>query len=76
MSESLQTPEIEQIRKGCKRCGALMLIKRNRATGEQFLGCSAHRPDDRLSCQYTEPLPEAIRLKRQGQRGMFDDIAN
>jgi hypothetical protein len=22
---------------------------------------------------YTEPLPEAIRLRRQGQRGMFDE---
>ena len=75
MTSELQTPKLEHITKACKRCGALMQITTNRATGEQFLGCSAHRVDDRLSCQHTEPLPESIRLKRQGQKGMFDDDA-
>jgi ssDNA-binding Zn-finger/Zn-ribbon topoisomerase 1 len=73
MPSELQTPKLEHITRACKRCGALMQIKVNRTTREQFFGCTAHRPDDWDSCQYTEPLPESIRLKRQGQKGMFDD---
>ena len=70
---SLQVPEPEHIVKACKRCGALMQIKVNRTTGEQFLGCTRHIPGDWDSCNHTEPLPEAIRLRRQGQKDMFDE---
>lgn len=59
---------MERIVKACPRCGQLLEIKRNRSTQEEFLGCSAWP-----QCTYTEPLPETIKLKRQGQRGMFDD---
>lgn len=69
----MQTLKTEQITKACKRCGKLMQVKRNRTTGEDFLGCTGHIPGDWDSCNHTEPLPESIRLKRQGQKGMFDD---
>jgi len=62
----------EHIVKACPRCGKLLEIKRNRETGQEFLGCSGWRSNWE-GCQYTEPLPEAIRLRRAGQRGMFDE---
>lgn len=58
----------EHITKPCKRCGALLEIKRNWAANEEFLGC-ARWPD----CSYTEKLPETIKLRRQGVKDMFDD---
>lgn len=56
----------EHIVKACKRCGRTLVIKVNRETGEEFLGCQSW-PE----CTYTEPLPEAIKLRRQGQKDMF-----
>ncbi len=58
----------EHIVKTCPTCGQSLQIKRNRTTREEFLGCSAWP-----QCTYTEPLPEAIRLRRQGQRELFDE---
>lgn len=52
----------ERITKTCPWCGQPLEIKVNRETGHEFLGC-----------MYTEPLPESIKLRRQGQKGMFDD---
>lgn len=63
----------EHIVKPCKRCGQPMEIKVNRETGHEFLGCSEWKPDNQ-GCSYTEPLPEAIKLRRQGQPDMFGDI--
>jgi ssDNA-binding Zn-finger/Zn-ribbon topoisomerase 1 len=60
----------ERIVKTCPRCGQFLEIKTNRETDEQFLGCSAYHES---GCKYTEPLPEAIVLRRQGQRGLFDE---
>lgn len=62
----------EHIVKPCKRCGQPLEIKTNRETGHEFLGCSGWRPDNE-GCSYTEPLPEAIKLKRQGYKDMFDE---
>ena len=62
----------EHIVKVCPRCGAPLEIKVNRQTGEEFLGCSAWQPRN-MGCPYTEPLPEAIILRRQGQRDLFDE---
>lgn len=59
----------EHIVKPCPKCGRPLEIKVNRETGHEFLGCSAWI-DTR--CPYTEPLPEAIKLRRQGQRDLFD----
>jgi ssDNA-binding Zn-finger/Zn-ribbon topoisomerase 1 len=63
---------LERIVKACPKCGQLLEIKRNRETGHEFFGCSGWQPNNE-GCSYTEPLPETIRLRRQGQKGMFDD---
>lgn len=60
----------ERIVKTCPRCGQPLELKTNHECGEQFLGCSAYRE---TGCTYAEPLPEAIRPRRAGQRGMFDE---
>lgn len=69
----------EHIVKPCPRCGQPLEIKTNRETGSEFLGCSAFVSKRAgmvgtrvVGCGYTEPLPEAIKLRRQGQKGMFD----
>jgi ssDNA-binding Zn-finger/Zn-ribbon topoisomerase 1 len=55
------------ITKACPKCGVnTPLVERiNRTTGESFLGCTRYP-----TCTYTEPLPEAIRLKRMGQQDL------
>lgn len=58
----------EHIVKPCPRCREPLEIKRNRETGQEFLGCSMWP-----KCLHTEPLPEAIVLRRQGQPDMFDE---
>jgi ssDNA-binding Zn-finger/Zn-ribbon topoisomerase 1 len=57
------------ITKSCPECGVgtLLVIKRNRTTGEEFLGCPRWP-----NCTYAEPLPETIKLRRQGQKDMFE----
>lgn len=62
----------EHIVKPCPKCGQPLEIKRNRETGHEFLGCSGWR---HTGCTYTEALPESIKLRRAGQKGMFDDNA-
>lgn len=59
---------MEHIVKPCKRCGATLVIRVNHETGEEFFGCPRW-PE----CKHTEPLPEAIKLRRAGVRDMFDD---
>lgn len=56
------------ITKACPRCGQPLVEKTNRTTGEPFLGCPSWP-----ACEHTEPLPVDIVLRRQGQRGLFDD---
>lgn len=46
---------------GCPDCGRKLVIRTNRETGQDFLGCPRY-PD----CQHTQPLPEWVRLKRAG----------
>ena len=43
----------------------------NRETQREHLACTGARPGPE-GCAYTEPLPEAIRLRRQGQAELFD----
>lgn len=62
-------PMSEHITKPCRRCGALLEIKRNRETNEEFLGC-ARWPE----CTHTEKLPETIKLRRQGVKDMFEEL--
>lgn len=58
----------ERIVKACPCCGQTLTIRRNRESGEEFFGCSGYP-----ACTYTEPLPEAIKLRRIGQRDLFDE---
>lgn len=52
-----------EIVKKCPECNGDLAIKTNRATGEEFLGCS-----EWPQCSYTEPLPEYIKLRRAGHQ--------
>lgn len=61
----------EHIVKACPKCGQPLEIKTNRETGHEFLGCSGWKPDN-AGCSYTERLPEAIKLRRQGVKDMFE----
>ena len=45
----------------CPECGAPMVIRRNRNTDGEFLGCSRF-PD----CTETRALPEDVKLRREG----------
>ena len=56
------------ITKACPDCGRPLVERTNHATGEPFLGCSQYP-----ACKHSEPLPEAVRLRRAGARDMFDD---
>lgn len=60
----------ERIVKACPKCSQPLEIKKNRETGHEFLGCSGFR---HTGCRYTEEIPESLKLRRAGQRGMFDD---
>lgn len=60
----------ERIVKPCPKCGQPLEIKKNRETGHEFFGCSAWRE---TGCAHTEPLPETIKLRRQGVQDMFGD---
>jgi ssDNA-binding Zn-finger/Zn-ribbon topoisomerase 1 len=66
--DAIVVNDTAKITKPCKRCGRLLIERTNRETGESFLGCPSW-PD----CTYTEPLPESIKLRRQGQKGLFDE---
>ena len=47
--------------KNCPECGQPMTVRTNRATDEDFLGCSAWP-----GCKHTEPMPLDMMLRRQG----------
>lgn len=51
----------EKIQKVCPECGWPLVVRRNRHTDSEFLGCSQF-PE----CRYTEGIPEWIRLVAQG----------
>jgi len=52
-----------QLERSCPRCKSPLLIRTNRASGNQFFGCSAW-PE----CAHTEPIPEYVRLRQAGAR--------
>lgn len=58
-----------KITKHCPICSAALVERTNRQNGSTFLGCSRY-PE----CKHTEPVPESVKLRRQGQRDMFDDL--
>lgn len=61
--DGLKMPEIT---KACPECGAALVVRTNRATGTEFLGCT-HYPE----CRWTGPLPESLRMRRIGHPTLF-----
>ncbi len=49
----------------CPECGKDLVIRTNKATRERFLGCSQWP-----QCTHTEPLPEDVRLRLVGAKGL------
>ena len=45
----------------CPRCGAILVIRRNRTTDTQFFGCARY-PE----CDYTKPLTPDIEMRLAG----------
>ena len=50
------------VAKTCPKCAPdRLVVRRNKQTGHDFLGCS-----NWPQCDYTEPLPLDMQLRRQG----------
>ena len=54
----------------CPECGvgSSLVVRQNRETQEYFLGCSNYP-----QCEHSQNLPEEMRLRALGQRGLFDE---
>ena len=50
----------------CPTCGAKLIVKTNKANGNQFLGCPRW-PE----CNYTRPIPESWKMRAAGQEELF-----
>ena len=59
-----------KIIKPCPQCEEPLLARQNRASGQEFIGCSAW-PD----CDYTEPMPLYLQKRAAGDPALpgFDD---
>lgn len=57
-----------EITKTCPECGRALVIRTNRLTGIEFLGC-IFWPE----CKHTEPIPESLRMRLAGAPSLFDD---
>ncbi len=55
-----------KVTKSCPKCGEPLVIRTNRQTGQEFLGCSQYP-----RCTHTEELPEYFQLKRAGAPTLF-----
>jgi len=53
----------------CPRCERKLIVKTNRHTDHQFLGCPNY-PE----CDYTRGIPEEWIMRAQGQPGLFDEV--
>lgn len=52
----------------CPDCGQPLVVRENRETGNQFLGCSTW-PE----CDYARKIPEEWKMRATGQSGLFDE---
>lgn len=57
----------------CPHCKPprFLVVKTNRATDHQFLGCPNY-PE----CDYTRGIPEEWKMREAGQVGLFDELQN
>lgn len=56
---TVREPEIKM---HCPECARPLVVRRRRADGSEFLGCTGW-PDH---CRHTEALPETVRMRRMG----------
>jgi len=61
-------PNGKEVERSCPRCrvAVKLVVRTNRQNETQFLGCP-NWPE----CDYTEPIPEYVKLKAQGQPTLF-----
>ncbi len=50
-----------RIVRACPDCGRELVVRTNRRTGGDFLGCSGWP-----RCSYTEPIPQGLVMRRLG----------
>jgi len=62
----MKLPKNKPVEISCPECGAKLIVKENRHTGKQFLGCPRW-PD----CDHTQPIPESIIMRESGQQELF-----
>jgi len=61
MMTSMNTTDTPEIAKACPQCGQRLTLRRNRSSGEPFLGCSRWR-----ECDHTETLPLDLQKRASG----------
>lgn len=49
------------VTKECPLCGGELVVRRDRRKGREVLGCSRNP-----RCEYTEPVPESVRMRMMG----------
>ena len=52
---------MNDVKKTCPVCAQPLVVRRNKTTGHEFLGCS-----EWPGCTHTEPLPTDALLRRRG----------
>jgi ssDNA-binding Zn-finger/Zn-ribbon topoisomerase 1 len=52
----------------CPECSSDLIVRENRETGNQFLGC-ANYPE----CCYARSIPQEWIMRATGQVGLFDE---
>lgn len=60
-------PNNKETEKSCPVCGAKLIVKTNRATEHQFLGCPRW-PE----CNHTEQIPESMAMRLAGALTLFN----
>jgi DNA topoisomerase-1 len=56
-------PKGKTVKKACPECGGDLVIRQSRTTQQHFLGCINYP-----RCQYTEPLPEDVKMRAMGAK--------
>ena len=56
------------VKKSCPRCARRLVVRRNKETGDKFLGCSQWP-----KCGHSEPLSEDVRMRLMGSPMLIPD---